>query len=241
MMSRASSPPLSQAASGPPRDARLFAPATARNRAPIAAVLARWLPPRGRVLELASGSGEHAVFFAAHFPDLDWQPSDPDPRNRASIAAHCRSAGSANLRAPLDLDVTLPDWPLPGLDETLPDDSAPDTAAPKLDAPDGFDAMICCNMIHIAPWAAAEGLFAGAARYLRPRGGLFLYGPFIQAGVPTAPSNEAFDASLRARDPAWGLRSLERVAALAEGLGFAAPLVEPLPANNLALWFVKQP
>lgn len=231
MMPKASAPPLSQAAAEAPQDDRLFAPAAARNQAPIAAVLARWLPPRGRVLELASGSGEHAVFFAARFPGLDWQPSDPDPRNRASIAAHCRSAGSANLRAPLDIDVTLPDWPLPD----------PDGAASGQDAPASVDAMICCNMIHIAPWAAAEGLLAGAARYLRPGGGLFLYGPFLQAGVPTAPSNAAFDASLRARDPAWGLRSLEQVSALAEGLGFAAPLVETMPANNLALWFVKQP
>jgi len=222
MTSARTSPPHSPAPDEGAADGRLHAPAAARNRAPIAAVLEGWLPARGRILELASGTGEHAVFLAARFPGLDWLPSDPDPRHRASIAAHCQADGSANLGAPLDIDVTAADWPLAA------------AATP-------LDAMVCCNMIHIAPWAAAEGLFAGAARYLRAGGGLFLYGPFRRAGVPTAPSNEAFDASLRARNPAWGLRDLETVAALAAGAGFAAPLVEVMPANNLALWFVRQP
>lgn len=202
-------------------DARLHAPATQRNRAPLAEVLAAWLPAAGRVLEVASGTGEHALYFAARFPGLTWLPSDPDPAHRASIAAyradHLGAGGTDNLLAPLDLDTTAASWPLE----------------------DPVDAVVCCNMIHIAPWAAAEGLVAGAARHLKPGGGLFLYGPFRQAGVPTAPSNEAFDASLRARDPAWGLRELAAVSELAAAAGFAAPRVEPMPANNLAVWFSR--
>lgn len=201
----------------PARDERLYAPATQRNKAPIAAVLARWLPPEGTVLELAGGTGEHAVHFAAAFPRLVWLPSDPAAAHRRSIDAHRRAAGLANLLAPLDLDVTAADWPL----------TAP------------VEAMLCCNMIHIAPWAAAEGLFAGAARYLKPGGGLCLYGPFKRDGNHTAPSNEAFDASLRAQNPEWGVRDLTDVAALAASHGFAAPLVEAMPANNLALWFAR--
>lgn len=199
------------------RDDRRHAPATARNRAPIAAVLAEWLPPRGRVLELASGTGEHAVYLAARFRDLTWQPSDPDPDLRRSIASHRRLEGGENLLAPLDLDVTAPDWPVSGL----------------------FEAMICCNMIHIAPWAAAEGLFAGAGRHLAPGGGLYLYGPFRRGGAHTAPSNATFDANLRAQDPAWGVRDLEAVAALADANGLAPPVLREMPANNLSLWFAK--
>jgi SAM-dependent methyltransferase len=214
---------------------RLHAPATQRNRLPIAQALAAWLPAEaqagGRVLEVASGTGEHALYFAASFPGVIWQPSDPEPAHRASIAAyradHLAAGGRDNLAPPLDLDATQDDWL--GLSRPL---DAP------VDAP--FDAVVCCNMIHIAPWAAAEGLVAGAARVLKPGGGLFLYGPFKRAGAHTAPSNEAFDASLRARNPAWGLRDLEAVAGLAAEAGFAAPQVAELPANNLAVWFVKQ-
>lgn len=198
-------------------DARRHAPATRRNREPIAAVLAAWLPSRGTVLELASGTGEHARHFAARFPDLLWQPSDPDPELRRSIAAYRELEGGANLLVPLDIDVTAPNWPIRG----------------------PVEAMVCCNMIHIAPWAAAQGLFAGAGRYLAPGGGLYLYGPFRRGGRHTAPSNAAFDASLHAQDPAWGLRDLEEVSALAEAAGLAAPLVEEMPANNLSLWFAK--
>lgn len=202
-------------------DARLHAPATRRNRAPIAEVLAAWLPdavpPGGRVLEVASGTGEHALFFAARFPELSWLPSDPDPLHRASIAAYRQAEGPANLHAPLDLDATTTPWPLD----------------------DVVHAVICCNLIHIAPWEAAEGLVAGAARHLALGGGLFLYGPFKRGGAHTAPSNEAFDASLRARNPAWGVRDLEAVADLAAAAGFAAPRIEQMPANNLALWFAR--
>lgn len=199
------------------QDDRLYAPATQRNKAAIAAALARWLPSAGTVLELASGTGEHAVHFAAAFPQLAWLPSDPAAAHRRSIDAHRRAAGLANLAAPLDLDVMAVDWPLAG----------------------PVEAMLCCNMIHIAPWAAAEGLFAGAARYLAAGGGLCLYGPFKRDGRHTAPSNEAFDASLRAQNPEWGVRDLASVAALAAEHGFAAPRVEALPANNLALWFAR--
>lgn len=206
----------------PPGGGRLHAPATRRNRTAIAEVLAGWLPVHapagGTVLEIASGTGEHAVYLATRFPDFVWQPSDPDATNRRSIDAYRAVEGQANLKAPLDLDATAAAWPLDG----------------------PVDAVVCCNMIHIAPWAAAEGLLAGAARYLKPRGGLYLYGPFKRDGRHTAPSNEAFDASLRAQNPAWGVRDLAAVADLAAAHGFAAPLVEAMPANNLSLWFARQ-
>jgi len=205
----------------PPGGGRLHAPATRRNRAAIAEVLAGWLPaqvsPGATVLEIASGTGEHAVYLAQRFPDLVWQPSDPDATNRRSIDAYRAAEGQANLKAPLDLDATAPAWPLDG----------------------PVDAVVCCNMIHIAPWAAAEGLFAGAARHLKRGGGLYLYGPFKRGGRHTAPSNEAFDASLRAQDPAWGVRDLEAVAALASAQGLASPRIAEMPANNLSLWFAR--
>lgn len=228
-MSDNSAPPTGNSGDFSP-EMRLHAPATQRNRLPIAQALAAWLPPEvqasGRVLEVASGTGEHALYFAASFPGVTWQPSDPEPAHRASIAAyradHLAAGGRDNLAPPLDIDATAASWPLDG--------------PPPLH----FDAVVCCNMIHIAPWAAAEGLIAGAARVLKPGGGLFLYGPFKRGGAHTAPSNEAFDASLRARDPAWGLRDLEAVAELAAKAGFAVPQVAELPANNLAVWFEKQ-
>lgn len=195
-------------------DQRLFAPAVARNREPILAVLRRVLPESGLVLELASGTGEHAAFFAAAFPHLDWQPSDPDPRARASIAAFRSAEGGTNLRPPLALDGAALSWPL-------------ERAA----------AVVCINMIHIAPWAAAEGLMAGAARLLPAGGPLFLYGPFKEAGRHTAPSNEAFDADLRARDPRWGVRDLGEVVALAAAHGLRHEETVAMPANNRSVIF----
>jgi SAM-dependent methyltransferase len=195
-----------------PDDPRRFAPATERNRAPILERLRRCLPPAGLVLEVASGSGEHCAHFAAALPGLDWQPTDRDADNRASIDAWC--AGLANVRPALALDATAAAWPVARA-----------------------DAVLCINMIHIAPWAAAEGLLRGAARLLPSGAVLVLYGPYRRDGVPTAPSNEAFDASLRARDPAWGLRRIEAVASAAAGAGFAPPAVTEMPANNLLLAF----
>ena len=209
-----------EAAAAPGPEAQRHAPATARNRAPIAEVLQDWLPGKGSLLELASGTGEHALYFSARLPNIHWLPSEAEPELRRSIEAYRLSEGGANLSAPLAVDVTADDWHLPG--SALP-----------------LAAMVCINMIHIAPWAAAEGLFAGAARYLAPGGGLFLYGPFKRGGMHTAPSNAAFDESLRARNPAWGVRDLEAVSDLALRAGLAPPLIREMPANNLSLWFVR--
>jgi hypothetical protein len=195
-------------------DPRQHAPAAARNRDPILAVLRDVLPETGTVLEIASGSGEHILHFAGSLPDLTFQPSDPNPEARQSIAAWAAESGLANLRPPLALDAAAPPWPI--------------AAA---------DAVLCINMIHISPWAATEGLMRGAAAILPPGAPLYLYGPYRRAGVPTAPSNEAFDRSLRDRNPDWGLRDLETVAALAASAGFGPPAVTEMPANNLSVVF----
>lgn len=197
-------------------DARRHAPATLRNRDPILEVLRRTLPRRGRVLEIAAGSGEHAVFFAAALTGLEWQPTDPDPANLESIQAWMRDTGVGNVAEPLALDVTRQPWPV----------------GPA-------DAVLCINMIHIAPWSATVGLMEGAAALLPPGAPLILYGPFRRGGRHTAASNEAFDASLRARDPAWGVRDLEAVAREAEGRGLALEEEVEMPANNLILLFRK--
>ncbi|MEY4795220.1 MAG: hypothetical protein RL312_100 [Pseudomonadota bacterium] len=195
-------------------DARRYAPSVARNKDAIAGVLARYLPSSGLVLEIASGSGEHAVHFASTFPALVFQPTDPSEEARASIAAWRQEAALPNMRAPLALDVTAAPWPI-----------------------NYADAVTCINMIHIAPWEATLGLVAGAARIIPPGGLLFLYGPYKRAGQHTAPSNADFDASLRERDARWGVRDLETVAAEATAMGFAAPMIEAMPANNLSLIF----
>ena len=195
-------------------DARRYAPSVARNKDAIAGVLARYLPSSGLVLEIASGSGEHAVHFASTFPALVFQPTDPSEEARASIAAWRQEATLPNMRAPLALDVTAAPWPI-----------------------NYADAVTCINMIHIAPWEATLGLVAGAARIIPPGGLLFLYGPYKRAGQHTAPSNADFDASLRERDARWGVRDLETVAAEATAMGFAAPMIEAMPANNLSLIF----
>ena len=197
-------------------DTRLHAPSAARNRDPILDVLRRFLPARGVVLELACGSGEHAIHFARAFPTLDFQPSDPDPQARDSIDAWAASAGLPNVRPALALDATAQPWPI-----------------------DAANAVLCINMIHISPWQAAAGLVSGAAAILPPGGLLYLYGPYRRDGSHTAPSNEAFDRSLRERNPAWGIRDLEALAGLAAEHGFGPPAVEQMPANNLSLIFNK--
>lgn len=197
-------------------DPRLYAPATQRNRVPLLETLSRVLPGSGLVLEIASGTGEHAAWFAQQLRPLLWQPSDPDPEMRRSIEGHAGLAACPSLKAPLDLDVTGEAWPL-----------------------DRADAVVCINMIHIAPWAATAGLMAGAGRILSPKGVLFLYGPFRRDGAHTAPSNASFDASLRADNPAWGVRDLEAVREEAAGHGLALREVVEMPANNLSVIFAR--
>ncbi len=185
----------------------------ARNSEPILAVLKRVLPKNGLVLEVASGSGEHGAYFAGALPRLDWQPSDRDGQALASIDAH-RLAGPPNLRPAVMLDAMSARWPV--------------LAA---------DAIVCINMIHISPWAACEGLMAGARRTLPAGGVLYLYGPYKQGGCHTAPSNAAFDESLKSRDPAWGVRELNDVVALADRYGFEHSETVEMPANNLSVVF----
>ncbi len=193
------------------QDARITAPSAARNREPILHDLRRQLPASGTVLEVASGTGEHVAYFAAALPGLQWQPTDPDADRRASIDAW--TAGLANVRPALPLDA-MAAWALPPA-----------------------DAVLCINMIHIAPPDATRGLIAGAVGVLPAGGPLILYGPFRRAGQAMEPGNAAFDADLRGRDPAWGLRVLEDVAALAADHGFTAPEVLAMPANNLLAVF----
>lgn len=202
-------------ADAPGHTARRHAPATLRNRDAIADVLATVLPPSGTVLEVASGSGEHCAFFARRFCALTWQPSDPDPAARASIAVWCD--GLANTRPALDLDAEVPEW------------QGPDWPLAEIAT------VLCINMVHISPWEATLGLLSNAARLLRPSAPLFLYGPFYRAGHPTAPSNTTFDASLKMRDPRWGLRDLDEVIAAADG--FALDHIVEMPANNLSIIF----
>jgi SAM-dependent methyltransferase len=191
------------------------APATERNREPLAAVLRDVLPASGMVLEVASGTGEHAAYFARLFPNLTWQPSDYEPGALNSIEAWVGDSDAPNLRAPVVLDAAGT-WPV-----------------------DATDAILCVNMVHISPWAAAAGLMRGAARVLPAGGPLVLYGPFRRAGVETAASNEAFDESLKARDAAWGLRDLEAVTAEAEANGLSLDRVVEMPANNLTVVYRK--
>lgn len=193
-------------------DARQYSPSSQRNGEPILAVLRDALPPAARVLEIASGSGEHAMRFAAALPQLDWQPSDADPRARASIAAWIAHTGIANVRPPLDLDVERLPW---GVEHA--------------------DAIVCINMLHISPWSAAQALFDGAARVLGERGVLFLYGPYKRHGTHTSPGNEAFDLQLRDRNPLWGVRDMEAVVALGDAAGFACGEPVAMPANNFSL------
>ena len=197
-------------------DRRLRAPAAQRNRDAILAVLRDMLPPSGLVLEVASGSGEHIVHFAETLPALTFQPSDPTADALASIAAWARESGLDNILPPLMIDASAQEWPIASA-----------------------DAILCINMIHIAPWTAAEGLFRQAGRLLKTGSPLYLYGPYRRSDRPLEPSNAAFDESLRSRDPEWGLRELGDVAALASANGFGSPEIIEMPANNLSLIFRK--
>jgi hypothetical protein len=193
------------------------APAAARNRDAIAQVLAGVLPESGLVLEIASGTGEHAVHFARAFPGLEWQPSDPVTEARDSIESWRQGEGLANMRPPLALDAEEADWPIPAA-----------------------DAVLCINMIHISPWTATQGLFSGVSRVLGAGAPLVLYGPYFEDGTDPAPSNLAFDASLKARNPAWGIRRIEDVDMLAAQHGFERVMRVEMPANNLTLAYRKR-
>jgi SAM-dependent methyltransferase len=198
-------------------DPREHSPSAERNRDAILAVLRNVLPQRGTVLEIASGTGQHAIHFAAALPGVAWQPSDADAAARASIAAWTAHSGLTNIRPPLDLDVCRNAWGI-----------------------DAAHALVCINMIHISPWAATEALIDGAARVLDPGGVLFLYGPYRRGGAHTASSNEAFDLQLRSRNPAWGVRDMEAVAQLAGAAGFAFDEPLAMPANNFSVVFRKR-
>ena len=196
-------------------DPKLHAPATLRNREAILDVLQRVLPPDGLVLELNSGTGEHAAFLAPRLAPRQWQPSDLDEDARASIAAHAEDTGASNLLPPVEIDVTWDKWPV-----------------------QQATAVISVNMIHIAPWEACLGLLDGAARILTPgKGILYLYGPFKRDQAHTAPSNEAFDQSLRTRDARWGVRDLEDVSAEAKKRGLELAEIAEMPSNNLSVIF----
>ena len=199
-----------------PEDRRRTAPATYRNREPILDVLRKVLPATGLVLEVASGSGEHAIYFSRHLPNLDWQPSDPSPAARLSISAWAETECLANVAPPLELDAAAAIWPV-----------------------DQAEAILCINMIHISPWEATVGLMRGAMRLLPIGGPLYLYGPFRRADRPLEPSNEAFDRDLRDRDASWGLRKLDTVIACAKEHGLAFEECIDMPSNNLSIIFRK--
>jgi hypothetical protein len=194
------------------RSAGLVSPPAERNKAPILTVLQRVLPQHGIVLEIASGTGQHVVHFAAALPGLTWQPSDPDAQARYSISAWIAASTLGNVREPLDLDVRLQPWPVAEC-----------------------DALICINMIHIAPWAATAALFAGANEVVAESGVVCLYGPYRVQHRHTAPSNDAFDRTLRAQNAEWGVRDLEEVVRLANTNGFELIETVAMPANNLSV------
>lgn len=207
-------------------DGRLDAPAFHRNREPIFAVLQPHLQrKRGTLLELGSGSGQHAVDFASRLPDISWQPADYDPAALRSIEAWRAYSDLPNLFPPLRIDLSQKNWP------------ALDASGI---APSSLLAIFCANVIHIAPWSVAEGLFAGAPELLRPGAKLILYGPYMRNGSHTAESNEAFDRSLKSRNPAWGLRDIDDVRNLADEGGLKLEEIVPMPANNFTLIFGRE-
>ena len=193
-------------------DSKRSAPAALRNRAPIASVLREWLPSRGLVLEIASGTGEHAIYFAEQFPGLEWQPTDVHPDALSSIRAWRETAGALNLREPLVLDAASAEWPV-----------------------ERADAVLSINMVHISAWTSALGLIEGSARILPSGGPLILYGPWLANEIETAPTNLAFDADLKRRDAEWGLRKVEDFAAAAADRGIELEQTLAMPANNLML------
>lgn len=197
-------------------------PAAERNQQPILQVLQQVLPAHGLALEIASGTGQHAAFFAAGLPGWIWQPSDAQADAFGSMAAWCAQAGVANVSAPVVLNVLAPQWPSEGAEFTQP-----------------FDAVYCANMLHIAPWATCAALMQGAARYLAPHGRLITYGPYLEHDVPTAPGNLAFDDSLRQRNPAWGIRQLADVTQQAARAGLHLRARFQMPSNNLLLVFQR--
>lgn len=223
----------------PASGTRRSAPAASRNREPIAQVLREWLPSSGLVLEIASGTGEHAAYFAEAFPEIEWQPSDIHADALASIAAWREESGLRNLRPPLVLDAASADWPIDGADAVLSIKMDSDSCDEQKTAGSSgfFDVVLNLNMVHISPWSAALGLLDGAARVLKRGGALILYGPWLQAGVKPAPSNLAFDQQLRERDPSWGLRRVEDFQTEAEQRDFTLREARPMPANNLMLLF----
>ena len=194
----------------------LSSPAAERNKDPILSVLEAVLPAAGTVLEIASGTGQHVCFFASLLPGLDFQPTEPDPASRDSMMARIREAGLTNVATPIALDVHDARWPVAA----------------------DIDAVLCINMIHISPWTATDALCRGAARHLRTRGKLVLYGPYLENGTAVQ-SNLDFDASLRRRNPEWGLRDLEEVTRIAAGHGLQRQQVVRMPANNLTVVFAK--
>jgi SAM-dependent methyltransferase len=198
-------------------DGRWFTASAERNKGPILALLERTLPRTGLVLEIGSGTGQHVAHFAKALPELSWQPSDLDAEFCESIRSWVVWENLGNVRAPIELDVCKYPWPVPHA-----------------------DAVLCINIIHVAPWAATKALLTGAKGVLMRGGVLFLYGPYRRFGRHTAASNEAFDAQLRAKDPAWGLRDLEAVVELADRAGFELAKVVDMPANNLSLVLSKR-
>jgi SAM-dependent methyltransferase len=200
-------------------DDRQSSPAALRNRQPIAQVLKEYLPPQGTILEIASGTGEHALYLAEQFPNHPWLPTDINPAALASIAAwRCQQKPLANLYAPIFLDVESCPWPV----ELTP-------------PPQPITAIVAINLIHISPWSASRALLAGADRLLSQGGILYLYGPYRRLGQELEPSNEAFDRSLQQRNPAWGLRVLEEVLQEARSCGLELREIVPMPANNLSV------
>jgi hypothetical protein len=192
-------------------------PSAERNKQPILAVLSDVLPDAGKILEIASGGGQHVVHFAAATPALTWQPSDPDAAQRGVLTARIAESALPNILEPLSLDVHDPRW----------------AGAP-------YDALVCINMLHIAPWSAAAALFRGAGTHLRSQAPLLLYGPFMENGRHTAPSNDSFDRSLRSQNVEWGVRDLDEVTHLAEAAGFARNALVRMPANNLSVVFIRK-